>query len=197
MGSKNRYEGIDKYAVEVVRYRAQKLVGKAGYRDCDVEDIEQDLMLDLVERLAKFDEAKAQLTTFVDRIVDHKIANLLEQRLAAKRDYRQARIFLDEAFEKEDGHPSSLLEITSMDDYLDRMGFQDRTIHDHHILRIDLEAAFHHLDDDEQRLLGLLREMTLAEAARELGVARTTLAYQLRKIGKKLENMGLDEGWRR
>ena len=197
MGSKNRYEGIDKYAVEVVRYRAQTLVGKAGYSDCDVEDIEQDLMLDLVERLAKFDEAKAQLTTFVDRIVDHKIANLLEQRLAAKRDYRQARIFLDEAYGKEEGQRVPLLEITSLDDVLQQMGFQNRSSHAQHILQIDLEAAIQQLNDDEQRLLGLLREMTLAEAARELGVARTTLAYQLRKIGKKLENMGLDESWRR
>ncbi|MBD3166847.1 hypothetical protein GF324_09625 [bacterium] len=59
MGSNNRYDGIDEYAVEVIKYRAVTLIGTAGYTRDDVEDIEQDLILALLERMDHFDASKA------------------------------------------------------------------------------------------------------------------------------------------
>lgn len=195
MGSRNRYEGVNEYAVQIITYRAKRLVGTAGYTPADVEDIEQDLMLDLLERLDKYDAAKAKLTTFIDRIVDHKIANLIAERQAEMRDFRKTSTTLNAPIQTDDDSPTTLLDITGTDDYLERMGFQNKPTQEVHDVQIDLEIALQRLTEDERQLLDLLKQMTLAEAARELGKARTTLAYQLAKIRKALTAMGLDDSW--
>ncbi len=43
------------YALELVHHKARQLVGKAGYTQDDVDDIKQDLIVDLLERLSQFD----------------------------------------------------------------------------------------------------------------------------------------------
>jgi len=195
MGSRNRYEGVNEYAVQIITYRAKRLVGTAGYTPADVEDIEQDLMLDLLERLDKYDAAKAKLTTFIDRIVDHKIANLIAERQAEMRDFRKTSTTLNAPIQTDDDSPTTLLDITGTDDYLERMGFQNKPTQEVHDVQIDLDNALQRLTDEERQLLDLLKQMTLAEAARELGKARTTLAYQLAKIHKAFRAMGLDDSW--
>lgn len=196
MGSKNRYDGINEYAVRIISYRAKRLIGTAGYTPADVEDIEQDLMLDLIERLNKYDAAKAKLTTFIDRIVDHKIANLLAERRAAKRDLSKTFTNLDTPFEGHDGEKLTLLDITGTDDYLERMGFQNKPAQEAQDIQIDLDTAIQRLSDDERQLLDLLQVKTLTEAAHVLGKKRTTLAYHVKRIHKTLKSMGLNDAWR-
>ena len=196
MGSRNRYQGVNEYAVQVITYRAKRLVGTAGYTPADVEDIEQDLMLDLLERLDKYDAAKAKLTTFIDRIVDHKIANLIAERQAEMRDFRKTSTTLNAPIQTDDDSPTTLLDITGTDDYLERMGFQDKSSEEMHDVRIDLDIARNRLTEEEHQLLNLLQVKTLAEAARVLGKKRTTVTYHVKKIRKALKAMGLDDAWR-
>lgn len=51
MGTKNRYHGIEEYAVKLIQLKSYQLVGNAGFSDADREDLEQELMLDLLTRL--------------------------------------------------------------------------------------------------------------------------------------------------
>ena len=59
MGFDNRYEGIDEYAVRIIKHKARQLVGRAGFTESDREDLEQEMMLDLLRRLPKFDPKRA------------------------------------------------------------------------------------------------------------------------------------------
>jgi len=197
MRTKNRYQGINEYAVKIITYRAKTLIGKAGYKPKDLEDIEQDLMLDLIERLDKYDSAKAKLSTFIDRIVDHKIANLLEERRAAKRDLSKTFTTLDTPFEGSDGQNTTLLDITGTDEYLERMGYQDKSSLVNLDTEIDLDLILKKLPSDDLRILSLLAGRTLVDVAKELGMPRTTLIYKIQKIRKALCELGLDESWRR
>ena len=48
MGFENRYDGIDDYAVRLIKHKARQLIGSAGFTESDRDDLEQDLMLDLL-----------------------------------------------------------------------------------------------------------------------------------------------------
>lgn len=195
MVSNNRYDGINEYAVRVIAYRARRLIGKAGFRAEDLEDIEQELVVDFLERSCKYDPAKAELTTFIDRIVTHKILSMIEKRSAARRDYRKTSLLSNCFLREKEGFWNTLLNLISTDEYLDRMGYQDVPHLEQQQLRIDLDMALKRLSEDEQQLLELLKKMSLSEASRELGIARTTLIYRLQKIRKRLSDRGLRDYW--
>ena len=60
MGFDKRYKGIDEYAVRIIKYKARQLVGRVGFTESDREDLEQEMILDLLQRLPKYDPARAQ-----------------------------------------------------------------------------------------------------------------------------------------
>jgi len=80
MVSQNSYDGIDKYAADLIRHKARQLVGKAGFTEDDRPDLEQELMIDLLQRMRHFNPAKAKKTTFMARIVERHISTILEAR---------------------------------------------------------------------------------------------------------------------
>ncbi|MDH4318968.1 MAG: sigma-70 family RNA polymerase sigma factor, partial [Desulfobulbaceae bacterium] len=80
MVSQNSYDGIDKYAADLIRHKARQLVGKAGFTEHDRPDLEQELMIDLLQRMRHFNPAKAKKTTFMARIVERHISTILEAR---------------------------------------------------------------------------------------------------------------------
>ena len=50
MESRNRYDGVDSYAVTKVRYQARRLARSRAFHPSEIEDLEQELMLDLFRR---------------------------------------------------------------------------------------------------------------------------------------------------
>ena len=85
MESQNRYDGIDAYAVTKVRFQARQLTRSRAFRQSDIEDIEQDLMLDLFRRLQAFDPSRASKNTFIARVVENRAASLIKATMAEKR----------------------------------------------------------------------------------------------------------------
>ena len=130
MGFDKRYEGIDEYAVRIIKYKARQLVGRVGFTESDREDLEQEMMLDLLQRLPKYNPDRAQRNTFIARVVEHKIATIIEARKAGLRDYRLCRCSLDDRFEYgeyEDSFCIERMEIIDQEDYLHAHG-QDFTL---------------------------------------------------------------------
>lgn len=76
--SKNKYQGINPYVVNQVRYHAYSLMRHSAIHGVEVEDLEQELMLDYLSRKQAYDPEKAKWSTFVDRILNHKCASLIE-----------------------------------------------------------------------------------------------------------------------
>ncbi len=60
MGFDKHDHGIDPYAIRLIKYKARTLVGKAGFTASDREDLEQELILDLLHRLPRYDRNRAQ-----------------------------------------------------------------------------------------------------------------------------------------
>lgn len=185
---------LEGYARDVIRHKAWQLIGKYGFTRDDYDDLQQEMMLDLLRRLGKYDPDKAALTTFVARIVDRKISNLIRHRRQEKRDYRRQVCPLDAQVEDHDGQQRGLDEILSQDAYDEEVGRHDCPEAARKDLGLDLASA---LDDLPAELLELARRLqtrTVAEIARELGVPRSSLYEKgIARLRKIFEDRGLRE----
>jgi RNA polymerase sigma-70 factor, ECF subfamily len=68
------------FAARAIRYKARQLAGRHGFSRSEREDIEQELRLDLLRRLAKFNPDIAPWNAFVRTLVDRHAATLIAQR---------------------------------------------------------------------------------------------------------------------
>ena len=141
MGSGKQYDGIDPYAAGLIKYKARRLIGQAGFTASDREDIEQELILDLLRRLPKYDPKRAQRNTFIARVVEHRVATLIEAQKAGIRDYRRCRCSLNDRFEDEDGRSVERVDTFDQEDYLLRTGAQSMTAAELSALAIDVTAV--------------------------------------------------------
>lgn len=87
MEYQNRYDGVPSRVVRNLRHHARRLARSGRLPGMDQADIEQELMLDLLQRQVHFDPARASFETFADRIINHRVASLMAPtaRLRAER----------------------------------------------------------------------------------------------------------------
>ena len=173
MDTNKKQETLTKYTMTLVQCKARQLVGKAGYTWDDIEDIEQDLIRDLLEHLPKFDPAKATLNTFAVRVVEGKISKLLRDRQAEMRDHRRESFSLNEEVETEDG-TVDVFEVVPQDEIDLRTGRYNRPAADRAHLLMDMNAVLIGLSPELRQVADMLRTLSVAEVARELGIPRRT-----------------------
>jgi RNA polymerase sigma-70 factor (ECF subfamily) len=193
MGSTNRYEGIDNYAVRLIKNKARQLIGLAGFTESDREDIEQEMLLDLLRRLPKFDPRRAQRSTFIARIIEHKIATLIEAQEAAVRDYRKRAFSLNEEMKDGDGATVERGDTFDQDCYLRRTDQVSNSTCLAHDLSIDLRVFLAALPPELRTLCEQLAGESVADLVRRTGTPRSTIYESIKKLRRLLEDAGLDE----
>ena len=191
----NAKQGVlNGYAREVIRHKARQLIGKYGFTRDDYEDLQQEMTLDLLRRLGKYDPEKAGLTTFVARVVDRRISTLIRHQKQEKRDYRCQACSLNAPVENGTGEAFNMDEILSQDDFDQQVGRHDGPQSERLDLRLDLSQAMAELPDDLRQLAVRLQTKTVAEIARELGVPRSSLYDKgISRLRKLFEDKGLRE----
>jgi RNA polymerase sigma-70 factor, ECF subfamily len=183
-GLRNRYTGVAPFAIWLIRRKADRVVGRAGFSPSDREDLEQEIALDLLVRLKRFDPVRASFRTFVVRVVDHKVANLLEDRCAGKRDWRRNGESLHDLVDDEDGDRVERWQTLPETAGDDGQGGSD--------LRLDLEAALRTLPPALREACEWLRNQSFTEASRATGIPRSTLQDRMKKVRAQFERAGLD-----
>lgn len=171
MVSQNSYVGFDRYADPLIRHKARQLVGKAGFTEDDRADLEQELALDLLQRIPRFDPDKAKVTTFMTRVVEHRISTLLAARHAQCRDWRLNQVSLNAPVDDSD-QAEDLIHFVPHDS-------EDVRVMEN---RLDMERMLASLPDEQRQLCEQLKEHTMAESARILGLPRSTLYGRLNSI---------------
>lgn len=78
---------FDDYAERTVQCAVHRLISTYGFPAQDREDLEQHLRLILLE--ARYDATRAKRTTFIGDCVDHRVANLVRDRLRQCRNPRR------------------------------------------------------------------------------------------------------------
>ena len=174
------------YALELVHHKARQLVGKAGYTQDDVDDIKQDLIVDLLERLSQFDPTKATYNTFVARLVERKISKLLRDRQAERRNHRREVCSLNEEIDAGEVEPVQRLTTISQDDQDVRTGKYARPAEERAHLQLDMESVLDGLTPELRQVAEMLQTKSVSQVARELGIPRRTFREkhltQLREV---------------
>lgn len=191
MGFENRYTGIDKYASRLIKYKARTLVGKYGFTESDLEDLEQELTLDFLQRFPKYNSERAHLNTFIARVVEHKIATIIEARKAGLRDYRICCCSLNDDLEDEEGCSIERLETFDVDDYLIRTSRQSRPGAELRDLSIDVRRTVEHLPPELREICKRLMTDKVSEISRDTGIPRWKLYEFIMKIRAIFEDAGL------
>ncbi len=174
---------LSDYAHRIIRFKAGQFAGKYGFTRDDYEDLCQEMVLDLLVRLPKYDPGKASLNTFVARIVDRKVANLIRFQRQEKRDHRREAFSLNDTIEDRDGHLIPREETVSQDAIDLLAGKSGSTASERSDVRLDVSLALSRLPPDLQRLAKLLMTHSITDVARELRLPRGTL------YGRSLANL--------
>ena len=196
MGSENRFDGIDDYAADLIRYKARQLVRRPEFSPSDQEDLEQEMVLDLLRRLPRYDPRRAQRSTFIARIVEHKIATLIEYQRAAKRDSDRQGPSLNRDIADGEGHTTDAIQAVDQEAYLKRLGIEFRPQRDRTDLRLDLEDALRRLPDDLRSLCEMLRSMSVQEIAKAVGMPRPSVYDAIKRVKARLGEEGFQEIFR-
>lgn len=160
----------------LIKFKVHKFLKKSGQQRSLADDLEQELAVKVLERLPKHDPGRATLATFLSRIVDNLLVDLERHRTAQKRNSGTAPISLDAPT---DADPDRKPIWQTLPD--DRRNFSvtgsELTAEELAALRLDLAALLATMPTDHRALCELRGEMSVTEAAEELGIARGT-AYR-------------------
>jgi len=186
MNLQNRYEGIEKDAVLLVRSKAKQLVGRYGFTKSDRADIEQELMRDLCQHLPRFNPKRANRKTFINRIVDHAVVTLIRRQQAAMRDHRRNGGSLNEDVKAPDGRVTE--RASTLNAEMNRAGRSDL---DGRLLVLDVHVVVAVLPQDLRDLAVRLQTQSMAQAAREIGKARSVVYERVAELRRIFERAGL------
>ena len=193
MGSKNRYDGVlSSYAINLIRSVAMNITRHKGFSSSDQDDLEQELVLHLLERLPKYDASKASLDTFINRVVYHIATSLVRARQTQKRGV-DVTVHLEDPVGLPGEENQILLDVIDPEDLGLKNGTLSRSTEDQYLLQIDTEMLLNALPPDLRALCHMLAEDSVAEVAKSLGRHRTTIYKNVQTIHKDLEKKRLGD----
>ena len=173
---------IDKVR-RLIRSKSMQLSRRRDFRQ-DRDDIEQQLVVAVLQRLQGFEEKRLDPSLLLNRIVRQAVSQLIRDRSTRKLPGGKLRS-LSEPINKNDAEVVRLADAVTRDDLDGRMrrtrGDGDRLEN----LMADLAELMPRLRPDLRDAVALLLEHTKAEVARRLGLPRTTfytVAKQLQAI---------------
>ncbi len=160
----------DAVVAAVIRAKARKLAARRLLPPGDADDIAQDLALDLLRRAGKFDPAKGDPIGFVWMVAERAAARLVRDRRAGKRDDRD------------------VARLGPTDDVIDPRA--EAAVR-HVDLAVDSAAVLDRLPEELRAVARAIQAAdSVAEAAKMLGIPRTTLVTRLRALHRPFAAAG-------
>lgn len=155
---------IDPVVRDLIRHKADKLVGNCGFTRSDRDDLKQELALKAHLASARFDPARGTATSFYNRVLANKANSLARHATRQKRD-RRNNVPLDDAH------------LVAPDRRAD--------------LRVDVADALDALAEDDRALAPLLATHSVAATARTTGTTRSTIRAAKGRIARALAGKDL------
>ena len=182
MSSANHYPGIDARIVASVRHHARRARGRLP--GLDLEDLEQELMLHAHRRMSSYDPARADLWTYVDRVLSNFLANLAKAASAKSRGSGISAISLDDPNLERDSEAIAAITYNG--------GSREPSWCEYIHLRQDLHRVLHSLPQHLQDCCHRLTENSVTEAARRSGLARGSIYSRMATLKRAFAAAGLD-----
>jgi len=172
---------FDPRTAQLIRRKARRLVGQAGLRLQDRDDIEQELTLELLARRDRYDPARGAWPAFAHAVLERTGSNLVRYRRAAKRDVQRLEPLDDE-------HPPAVDDETV--DFAAEVPVKNHAgdSHDETVdLDLDLAAVIAMLPAKYRTVVKLVLKRGVQGAARVLGVNRSTVYARLHELRVRAE----------
>ena len=181
---------LGRFEFGIVRKKVRQIIGCAGFKKQDRDDLEQELIARLLQSLKSFDPDVAHRKSFVTAVVERAVATILRDAQAEKRDPRRIGS-LHVLVEVSDDGPTELAETIGDREYNARRCRDPRSAEDLSQLTSDLAGVLAALPTELRDLAERLKTHSIAEIARDLGVPRTTLNDTVRRLRQRFEQAGL------
>ncbi len=185
------HDEILQYAIKRIRFKASQMISKHGFTEDDFDDLRQELMSDLLERLPKFDSGRADIKIFISTVVDNRLATLIKHREAQCRDHRCVERSLDEPVPGEDGEWTTFGESITEEEARSRLGHAGRSEHERVDLALDVQMVLGQLDEADRQLCLELQVKTPLEISREKSISRSSIYERIAEIRNKFIQAGL------
>lgn len=182
MGIPRNIPGLNSQTINLIKHKAWGLIGTIGFTASDRDDIEQELAIDILRRLPKFDPERAQLATFIARIIDNKIASIIESRKSRFYDFRMHSYSLNEHIQDTDGWVIERGDEIDEDDYLQRAGWQGRPAYELLNLRADIARILPCLPPELRELCLRLQTQNVTDISVETGVPRYRIYANIARL---------------
>jgi RNA polymerase sigma factor (sigma-70 family) len=177
-------------AARLIRWKARQLAGKPGFIRSDQADIEQELTLKFLNSAASFEPERGRWKGFVTKVVERHAASLLRNSRAKKRAHRRITS-LNSPVQAGSDIPTTLADSITDRDQDARRGRRPRSEEQISRLAFDLAEVLERLPPKLRDLAERLKTQSIAEAARTLGVPRTTVNGWVSQLRRRFEKAGL------
>ncbi len=167
------------YAHETISHKARRLIGRYGFAAQDRQDIEQELTAHLLRALRRFNPSVANRHTFIARVIDHKISNIIREKVAPMRDYRLHGGCIDGDDAAQERLPRNVLDA------------HEHRHDEQRDLRIDIVSITASLPDDLADLCLRLQTQTVLEISRATGIPRWQLYESVARLRVIFSRAGL------
>jgi len=182
----------DPFTRKVIHRRVKQLLRLAEFASDSEDDLTQEFLIRLTDAMKVHSESVGHRNPYIVSVVDRHSATLLEYRRASIR-YSVDGVSLDRSVSEPEIGPVSFADTLSAEDRKRRLQIRKLEPRDHSDLKSDLQAVIEKLSAADQQLLQLLRHQNVTEAAKTLGIPRSTLASRVENIAEILEAEGLRE----
>lgn len=182
---------LDDFAIRLIRRKARQLSQKPGFSRSDQPDLEQELTLIVLRRLAHFDASRAHRNAFVTTVVERYTATILEHRSAEMRTHRRTSGSLNVPAVDADGRSVELLNIIPSSQQSRRTGQYPRPHEDAFDLAHDMNETVRRLPPRLRDLCERLKHDSISDVSRELGLSRTEIYRRISHIRQRFEEAGL------
>ena len=194
MGGQNRYPGFDLYAVKLISTKSRQLCKQPDFSLNDRLDIEQELMIELAERLPTFDPDRASEEAFITWVVLQRIADLIRsQRTKKRRIDVEATSLNDLVYVSESGSKEEKWATLDNEIFQEFTGSDSKSHNERIDLEIDLERVMENLPEKLRTVCEFLSKYSISETARRLGISRTSLYKSIHELRDAFEQAGMKD----
>lgn len=170
------------FAAKLIRRKAKQLAARAGFTKADRQDLEQEMKLRVWQRLPQFDPSKAHWNAFVTTVVERHAATILQRARRTKRFEDNPHVSLSELVEDCDNVLAELAETIGPQHKELLTGRYVDTAENLSDLKLEVEEVVAALPDDLRQLCELLKFHNVKDAAREMGIPRTTASSMVARL---------------
>ncbi|MBF0437133.1 MAG: sigma-70 family RNA polymerase sigma factor [Magnetococcales bacterium] len=184
MNSRNHYNGISAYAVKLIRFKAHQLSRLSFFGSDDVEDLEQELVMDLIQRMPDYDPDRASQNTFMARVIENCAASLVATAKAPIRNGGRPGLSWEELIDSSNADAVEALVDTSLPTSTDGSDLM--------VAMLDLNRCLQRLSSEQKRFCQLLPFQEPSAISREMGWSRATFFRRLANLRETFRQSGLE-----